>query len=463
MNERKKFMNAVGEFIREEQNSPAHWGVRVESMDGTILFDHQGGKAFVPASNMKLVTTLAALDLLGGDFTWETTILTHGVVEGDTLHGDLVIRGSGDPLIAPWNHEDKRYLLEEVDIWATVLKEKGIRRIQGRLVIDHGDFSADFFNPCWELGFTSDSDSAGSCGLALAENSFRYSIAPGNQPGHAPMIQVEPLGAARLVSADLHTVEAGKGEEFFLSPRNTLDHGILFQGNIAVDSPPVVNRAAIPDRDALLVCFLTETFRLSGLEILEDSTEGADLASGETLLHVHTSRPLREAVYLCNKWSINFIAEQLCRTIGGRLGNGATWKEGIAQIIGWMGKVGVPDVANISMVDGSGLAWRNHLQPRQVCAIVRHGLMNEKLRGDFLTSLPNRENPNPLTKRFPGIDTIDIHGKTGTLEKVRALSGVINPNGSDPMIYSIMVNNHPHTLEGIDKRFGVLLNAIHEG
>lgn len=453
----KKISSDIETILAEEAKTPAHWGVRVETVAGDTLVDHQGSKAFVPASNMKLVTTLAALDLLGGDFQWETTLLTHGIIEGDTLYGDLLLRGSGDPTIAPWDHGSSSFRVKDVTDWAAALATKGIRRIMGAVRIDNGKFAPQFFHPSWEIGLTSDSDAAGTSGFAITENAFRYMITPGHQAGHAPLLTVDPLGVAHLVDSELHTVEPGAGQDRFLLDRDQLEGNVHFQGNIADDAEPLINRGAIPD-PSLHHDIVVGLLREGGIEILENESD--DLQEAETILHVHRSPALREAVFQCNKWSNNFIAEQLCRTIADRLGNESTWPEGTRIISEWLEKIGIPDVAHLRVEDGSGLARKNSLQPRQLCSLIRHGITSEKLRGDFLASLPSREEPNPLTKWFPGIEGVDVHGKTGSLEGTRALSGIVNRNDGETIVFSIMVNNYFGDQQAIDDRIARLLRAM---
>ncbi|MCC5874838.1 MAG: D-alanyl-D-alanine carboxypeptidase/D-alanyl-D-alanine-endopeptidase [Candidatus Sumerlaeia bacterium] len=453
----KKITDEMGKILAEVTKTPAHWGVRVETIDGTVLVDYQGSKAFVPASNMKLVTTLAALDLLGADFQWETTLLTHGIIEGDTLYGDLLLRGSGDPTIAPWDHETGSFRVGDVYEWVKILGEKGIRRIMGAIMVDHGGFASEFFHPSWEIGLTSDSDASGTSGFAITENAFRYTITPGHQPGHAPHLTVDPMGVASLVDADLHTVEPGQEHERLLLGRRDLEQTIHFQGNIASGAEPINNRAAIP-APSLHHDILMELFREGGIEVLENGT--SNLQDAETILHVHKSPPLREAVYQCNKWSNNFIAEQLCRTIADRMGKESTWAEGIRITRDWLGKINIPDLEHLRIEDGSGLARKNSLQPRQLCALIRHGITEEKLRSDFAPSLPSREQPNPLTKWFPGIESVDVHAKTGSLEGTRALSGFINREGGETLVFSIMVNQYFGDQKPIDGQIARILQAL---
>lgn len=460
MTDRKMLAAKVESLLREEAYTGAFWGVRVETTGGEVVVDHHGAAPFIPASTVKLFTTLAAIDLLGPDFRWETPLLGHGVVEGDTLHGDLVIRGSGDPLIAPWDEEEQRHRLEVLSEWAAALRGRGIRRIVGRILLDHGNFGEPYFHPAWELGLTSDSDAAGTSGLALAENAFRYTITPGFLAGHAANVQVEPIEAARLVTGDLNTVEPGGQSARFLRVRSQLDDTIHFQGAIAEGAPPIVNRAAVPFRDAIASAVIAGAFHQAGIEIHEDPMEAPHEEDAPTPLHVHQSPPLREAVLQCNKWSNNFIAEQLLRTLGAHEAGAGDWEGGTAAVGRWMRETGLPGADECALVDGSGLARRNLLQPRQVCAVLRHGSGGDPRHEAFLSSLPATEGINPLTRRFPMLEGRGVVAKTGSLDHVRALSGYAHRPGGEPLLFSVIVNHDLSSGESMDHRAGRIVAAL---
>ncbi|MEY4468360.1 MAG: hypothetical protein RIR21_2154, partial [Pseudomonadota bacterium] len=109
---------------------PAAVALDIRALNGQVLASHNQQRAFNPASVMKLVTTAAALDLLGPDYRWITRVYVQGTLAGDVLHGDLVIQGGGDPRLA---HEDLARLLRR-------LRSLGVREIHGDLVLDRSLF-----------------------------------------------------------------------------------------------------------------------------------------------------------------------------------------------------------------------------------------------------------------------------------------------------------------------------------
>lgn len=115
-------------------------GVMVRDADnGKVLYQAHADQRLAPASNMKMFTSLAAFGVLGADYRFETRLLASGKQRGDTLHGDLYLQGSGDPTLHP----------DDLDTFAATLAQRGIRHIQGRLLLDAGAFDQTPFGPGW--------------------------------------------------------------------------------------------------------------------------------------------------------------------------------------------------------------------------------------------------------------------------------------------------------------------------
>src|SRR5688572_1643020 len=124
---------AVDAILAEPDLPPAHWGIYVRDLtDDRTVYAHDGDRLFLPASNLKLLTTAIALDRLGPAHRLATRLYFGGETLPDgTLRGDLVIRGAGDPTFGSRASGDDPF-----EAWATALHDAGVRRIEGRLVGD---------------------------------------------------------------------------------------------------------------------------------------------------------------------------------------------------------------------------------------------------------------------------------------------------------------------------------------
>ena len=135
-------------IVDDEAFQSAHVGIAIQSVkNATPLFLYNEKKRFVSASNMKLYTTAAALLSLSPDFTYETKVMTNGVITQDVLKGDLIIVASGDPTISGhFNNNNPTQVFED---WANALIQKGIRKIDGDIVIDNTYFNDSPFGAGW--------------------------------------------------------------------------------------------------------------------------------------------------------------------------------------------------------------------------------------------------------------------------------------------------------------------------
>jgi D-alanyl-D-alanine carboxypeptidase len=128
---REKLRADLNTIFSDPRFDNAFWGVRVETAEGEVIYDLNGAKSMNPASNTKLVTTAAALDRLGKDFSYTTRVDAVGEIRNGRLDGDLVIVGSGDPSLGAWHPDDSHDSAKLLAEWAKALKDAGIREISG--------------------------------------------------------------------------------------------------------------------------------------------------------------------------------------------------------------------------------------------------------------------------------------------------------------------------------------------
>ncbi len=184
----------------------AFWGVRVEDASGAVLYDRNGGRNFVPASNMKIFTTAAALALLGADFQYETRLDAVGEMgENGLWEGSLVIVGSGDPCLGSWHIPGEPEGPALLAQWVESVRAAGIRTIRGDIVGDGRAFSDEYISGNWELEDYPFWYAAGSSGLAFEENCFRFTTSPGKRAGDPAKIVLNPDTAyVKVINETLH-------------------------------------------------------------------------------------------------------------------------------------------------------------------------------------------------------------------------------------------------------------------
>ncbi|MEN6616487.1 MAG: D-alanyl-D-alanine carboxypeptidase/D-alanyl-D-alanine-endopeptidase, partial [Syntrophorhabdus sp.] len=187
-------VNDLQKIVKTSQLKSADFGVTITSLaDGHFLFQHNAGKRLIPASNMKIVTTAAALIALTPDFRYSTALKTNGAIRSGILTGDLMIEGSGDPTISGYfNDNDPIYVFRE---WTKKLKDMGIREVRGDLIIDNSVFSGTPYGEGWNLTDALSCFCAPRDGFMFNNNCIQLDIITAGTLGEKVKTVMEPVTA----------------------------------------------------------------------------------------------------------------------------------------------------------------------------------------------------------------------------------------------------------------------------
>src|SRR4051812_23360745 len=184
----------------------AFWGILVVDPErGDTLYSRNAGKLFLPASNMKIVTSSVALEQLGPDFTYRTTFVARGPVRDSTLAGDLAVVGRGDPTISDHTWGDAMIPLHAM---ADSLVAHGIRRITGKLVAAGNAFPGPVLGYGWSWEDLESSYAAGVDELLFNEGFSEIRVHGGAQPGDPARIETKPARGFPALRAQITTVAA---------------------------------------------------------------------------------------------------------------------------------------------------------------------------------------------------------------------------------------------------------------
>lgn len=449
-------------FSGGEMHPDAHWGVRVETMEGGVLYDHNGERGFVPASILKLVTTAAALDLLGPDYTFETTVEMTGTLRGDgTLEGDLVIVGSGDPSLGSWHLGPESTREAVFARWIEALRGAGVTAVEGRVLGDGRFFTPEYIHTGWNYGDLPHWYATGSSGLAMEENAWRCEIHPADSTG-------EPAGLVMNPDTSYFTVI---NRTTTLPPGAPSDAGVvnfLVEGNVfllsrgvARGDGPVQARGAVWDGARYAAHLFREELLRAGiavsgeaLNILQLADPAAmDAPGGRVRLDGYTSPPLSLLCEVMNRESHNFYAEQILRTLGRVEAGEGSYGAGVSVVRSWMEGIGAPAMEGFNMRDGSGLAGGNILQPRHLTHVLRwaHTGAGTEAKRAFRQSLAAAAGSDWLRRRMAPIrEGSNVEAKTGYIGPSRTIAGTITNSSGDMLAFAILANNHSAPIDGID-------------
>lgn len=429
----------------------AHWGIAVRSLQGEWLYRRQPDKLFLPASNMKLVTGAVALEALGPEFRFRTQVFAAGPVRDGTLRGDLLVRGAGDPTFSARFGGDPRAPFRA---WADSLRARGITRIAGGIVGIDSVFDQIPLGSGWAWDDLDAYYAAEISGLGFNEGVVDVSVFPSRTVGAPGVVSLDPPTSYVRVINRTVTVPAGQPGTLGVS-REPAGPGIVVTGQIPADTS-LVKTTAIRDPTLFFVNVLRETLRDAGIVVegpAVDADEFPDGVSGTgpvLPLFTHQSVPLREILPAFLKPSQNQMGEMLLRTLGGRLRGTGTARAGAAVVDSVIATWGL-DPGQLVMADGSGLSRYNLVAPDLLIALLDH-MVRGPYRDVWYAALPVAGRDGTLRSRLQGTPAeARVFAKTGTLSHVRALSGYAFTADGEPVLFSVLVNNHARSSRDVDR------------
>jgi serine-type D-Ala-D-Ala carboxypeptidase/endopeptidase (penicillin-binding protein 4) len=447
----------IDEILDDPRYDGSRVGVVVRSAEtGELLYARDSDSRMLPASNAKLFTSAAAMDLLGPNYRFHTTVLSDGDRAGNTLRGDLFLRGGGDPTLLA---ADYRRLAER-------LADSGINRVRGDLVADDGFFDDQLLGSDWAWDDEPFYYAAPVSALTVAPNTD-YDAGtviiegrPGPQAGAPARLRVVPATSEVRVVNDVVTKPAGEGTSYSVERR----HGsnvIVVSGQIALEEGPFQDWSSVEDPTAYAADVFRRALRGHGIELTGRIKNGGTPAEADRLAGLR-SMTVGKLLTPFLKLSNNGHAEVLVRTIGHELAGEGSWSAGLDAIAEQLPDYEVdPDV--LAMYDGSGLSRRDNIPPEQIANLLV-AVQDESWFDTWYDALPIAGNPD----RFVGgtlasrmVDTAaanNLHAKTGSLTGVSALSGYVTDADDELLVFSIVSNNYlASTVRDVEDAIGVTL------
>jgi D-alanyl-D-alanine carboxypeptidase/D-alanyl-D-alanine-endopeptidase (penicillin-binding protein 4) len=416
----------------------ARWGVIVESADdGQVLYRRDAERLFVPASNLKLVTTAAALARLGADFRWTTAVLARGERHGDTVAGDLLVVGRGDPTFAVDATGDSVDVLHALRPWVDSLAAHGIRVIRGRVAGDGSAFPDPPLGRGWAWDDL-DADYAAPVGaLQFNESVAWIEVVPGIVTGGASSLLLVPRDAPLRVFGTVATAPADSNVAQLTWSRAPFADSVTVRGRLSVGHAAARLSVAVPDPTRYFEAALTEALEEGGIAVMGEAAPAG--AAAETLF-TWQSPPLSRVLPLLLKPSQNQIAETLLRTLGLQIKGVGSVDSGRAAVRDVLAEFGVAPDAWV-LADGSGLSRYNEVAPEAIAAVLE-AMYRRPDFPVFLDALPVAGVDGTLATRLVGTAAAgNAHAKTGSMTGVRALSGYVRTPGGETLLFVLLAND----------------------
>jgi len=428
----------IAATLKDSRVTKASVGVVVaDSVSGSEYYAKSAGTALTPASNMKLVTAAAALDLLGAQRRFTTGVYAGAAPVSGTV-SRLYLRGYGDPTL---READLRSLAAQV-------KAAGVTRVTGSVVGDAGYFDDDRYHNNWDPTDYNYSYAPQVSALTLSPSSelkvgtVLVTYKPGSSAGARARLGVIPASAGGFVKVVNRTTTTRAGTGASISVRRQVHtNTITVSGRVALKRALVKRVVTISNPARYAAHVFTRVLRWAGVAVAGSPITGRTPAT-RVKLGSDSSATVGQIVPKLMKASNNGIAEQLIKTLGRVDGKAGTWAAGSARVLGWLkGTQTLPSTVRI--VDGSGLAHRNKLTARVLVRLLQY-VRGRPWFGTFYDSLPVAGNSDPAiggTLEFRMVGTAaqnNLRAKTGTLNGVTALSGYVTGRDGRPYTFSML-------------------------
>lgn len=428
--------SAVGIYVQEVGNVPP-----LVAANETVPFN--------PASTMKLVTSNAALELLGPTFAWKTRAYTDGRQVGDVLHGDLIIKGSGDP----------KLVIENFWLFLRRIRARGIREIRGNLLLDRGVFEESAFDPAQFDGDPLKPYNVGPDALLLNYKALTFRFMPDESSSAVRVVVDPPLAAYPLYSPRLSNGDCG---DWRGKLRAAIDGaGARFHGEYSAtcgEKTWYVHPYLMSHRQYFDLTFRRFWADLGGT--LKGEVKDGLLPPTARLVAEWDSASLSEVIRDINKFSNNVMARQLLLTLANTvLQLPANTERGAAVVRTWLAGKGI-DAPELSIENGSGLSRTERISAltmgRMLAAAFRSPTMPE-----FIASLSLVGHDGTMRQRLTN-HTVSgkAHIKTGLLNEVRNIAGYVLAASGKRYVVVCMIN-HPNALRGNEAQ-DALLQWVYE-
>ncbi len=389
-----------------------------------------------PASTMKLVTTIAALDMLGPDYRWRTQAFTDGASDGRTLNGNLYFKGSGDPKLVP----------EEMEKFVAELRNAGVTNINGDIVLDRSAYSSD-------IGAQGAIDGGDDRPYNVAPDALLYSFKAmsfsfvGNANGTVDVNVLPPLANLQVANEMAATPTGNCGDWLTrMHPTlNTTPDGAYvahFSGAYPASCEDKGWNVAAPDRDRFFLGGFRALWQASGGQFNGNVRTGV-VPPGARLLVTHHGQPLSEVVHDMNKFSNNVMARQLFLTLGLAADNNkrpASIARSREVLDRWLDK---NDLAMPGLVveNGSGLSRIERVSATELAGLLQHGI-NSPTGQVLVESMPTVGVDGTMRNRLTNRDVAgNAHIKTGTLDDVSAIAGYVGTRSGNVYVVVSLVND----------------------
>ncbi|MCX6327442.1 MAG: D-alanyl-D-alanine carboxypeptidase/D-alanyl-D-alanine-endopeptidase [Bacteroidia bacterium] len=427
-----------------------------DAENGEVVMEHNSGKSLIPASVMKLITSAAALELLGPQYTFKTIIGYTGSLNKHSgrLTGNIVIQGGGDPALGSKYFSD--HYQDFLSSWVTEIKKLGIKKIAGRVITDDSYYDFLPVPAKWLWEDAGNYYGAGVYGLSVFDNTYEIHLK--RSPDSTCLVINEFVPYECRFEFSNWLIASGTSDKGYVFAAPYSNNGWL-AGTIPVSSEDFILKASISDPPLLIAKMIDERLEAEGISVSKDPAtirlEQKSLAEGVIPISETTSPPLADIIQVLNHESVNLYAEHLIKELGKKYKNTGSTAAGVEVVKDFLSSAGVK-TDGMFIEDGSGLSPLNAINTRELVNLLIYMKSRGKYFPDYYSSLPYAGQEGTLKNYFidPVFDA-RLKAKSGSMTRVQNYAGYISTVSGKKMIFSININNYTgpsqNVISGIEK------------
>jgi len=401
---------------------------------GKTIADYNSHHSVVPASTLKIVSTASALELLGSDFRFKTTLETDGqLLKNGTLNGNLYINGGGDPTLGSDKLGDKNFLQK----WVEAVKNAGIKKINGKIIASESCLERQVINPRWTWEDMGNYYAPGIHSISYLDNTYKVIFNSGRIGTTPEILRTEPEIPSLKIDNQLKSSATKSDNCYFYGAPYSLNRSLM--GEIPANRSEFTSKGDMPHPALILLNDFDKALNAAGVETTS-AIEQQFAASNSTVIYAHYSPVLPEIISEVNFQSNNHYAEYVFKQIS-RAATIAGSSEGSANKINdyWAQK-GL-STKELFQYDGSGLSPVNAISANffvELLEYMHKKSVNSKV---FYASLPISGQTGTL-KNFLSNTPLagKVHAKSGTILRVKSYTGYIETS-KGILAFAVIVNN----------------------
>jgi len=404
---------------------------------GESVFERNADTPETIASVTKLLSSAAALHYLGPNYKFKTTFWRRGDIYERNLNGSLLVVGGGDPNISGRFYDDDSFAV--FDKWAEGLRQAGVVRVSGDLILNASGFDGIYRHPDWPADRDSRWYQAPVSALSYNDNCVVVSVGRGGMPGAPASIAIDPnLDVVQALSRARTIGKAGKirvvvarpsGSDVLTVSGTVPSRYFRWAVPMAIDDPPKFFGAALRSR-----------LRAAGVEVVGNVVEKAVKPDNAWLLVASTETDLMPTMAIANKRSQSFYAEQIFKTLAyEKLGRG-TWEGALTLEKDFLSQVGL-DPVRYDIHDGSGLSANDRVAAVDLVRFLE--AMDKHPDGATWRSTLAVSGEPEGSLRHRLLDSLtrgQVQAKTGTLNGVSTLAGYARAVSGKTYAFAVLLN-----------------------